>query len=1227
MKQRFSSLDIKVIAHELSESLTSLRVVNVYDLSSRIFLFKFAKPDHRQQLVLDAGFRCHLTQFARTTAATPSGFVARLRKFLKTRRVTSVSQVGTDRILEFQFSDGQFRLYLEFFAAGNIVLTDSDLKVISLFRTVHEGPESEHLSVGAQYSISSRQNVNGVPEQTPRRVKESLQKYIDREANVEPTKKKKYRVKANETLVRALSGFINEYPPILIEHSLRTAGFKLEKHPDEVVNDDNLVAEVVEALKNAAEVVRQCAASDTRKGYIVGKRNKPRQDQTASKEKQEPQRVIESESVMYTDYHPFKPKQLEDNAEVTIWEFDGYNRTVDEFYSSLEGQKLESRLQEKEDNAKRKLEHARQDQEKRIGGLQEVQGMNVRKAQAIEANLERVKEATAAVNGLIAQGMDWVEIEELVKLEKNRGNPVGEIVKLPLKLHENTISLLLGEWDFDEEVEDQDATDSEPSDSGYEDGEEEDAKAVGSKGQKRKPDQKPADKRLTVDIDLALSAWSNAREYYDQKRVAASKEEKTVQASEKALKSAKQKIDADLKRALKQETQVLRPVRQPFWFEKFIFFLSSEGYLILGGRDAQQNETLYMRHLKKGDVWVHANLDGSTPLIVKNNASSADAPIPPTTLSQAGNLSVCTSTAWDSKAVMSAWWVKAEQVSKKAPTGELLKTGNFNIKGDKNFLPPAQLLLGFAVLFQISEASKVQHQKHRVPIPSTSATAESERNTKEAASTAQESEGLAEDEAATEDVGDQGEEDADGEDDAEESGGNGSDDEDQDPDKQDANQEVESETKGGNEDVKEVEDEAYGSGSNDDDGDHIERANPLQPAVESHDHAQEQESDLEGEDNDDSEDPSTTAAPQGEEGTALAEAEDSETPTPDPTNASSTQNPTNKPPQKPQILIRGKHLKRKKLATKYADQDEEDRRSAMALLGSTAGQERAKQSALEKEKKEAEAAAQKQRRKEQHELAREREEAKRQAREEAAADPAGEEVDDDEEAAQAANTVDMETLVGTPLPGDEIVAALPVCAPWSALNRYKYKAKLQPGTVKKGKAVREILGKWVSLGGAADASGSASTAAAASEPADTTTTPTTTDKVDEAGGGGGGGGASAESQQEKPKRQRQKPNPHVDPTSTDTEKAWPRELELIKSWRDTECFGVVPVGKVRVMMGGGVNAGAAGGAGSGKGGRGGGGGGKGGKGGKGNSGKGGGVPKVKGGSGGGGGGGKGKKKK
>ncbi len=35
-------------------------------------------------------------------------------------------------------------------------------------------------------------------------------------------------------------------------------------------------------------------------------------------------------------------------------------------------------------------------------------------------------------------------------------------------------------------------------------------------------------------------------------------------------------------------------------FEKFYWFISSENYLVIGGRDQQQNELIVKRHLKAG---------------------------------------------------------------------------------------------------------------------------------------------------------------------------------------------------------------------------------------------------------------------------------------------------------------------------------------------------------------------------------------------------------------------------------------------------------------------------------------------------------------------------------------------------------------------------------------------------------------------------------------------------
>merc|ERR1712225_213999 len=67
----------------------------------------------------------------------------------------------------------------------------------------------------------------------------------------------------------------------------------------------------------------------------------------------------------------------------------------------------------------------------------------------------------------------------------------------------------------------------------------------------------------------------------------------------------------------------------------------------------------------------------------------------------------------------------------------------------------------------------------------------------------------------------------------------------------------------------------------------------------------------------------------------------------------------------------------------------------------------------------------------------------------------------DADDAEEEKMTSLDALVGMPFRGDEILEAIPVCAPWAAMGNYKYKVKLLPGTQKKGKAIREIMTRWV----------------------------------------------------------------------------------------------------------------------------------------------------------------------
>lgn len=51
---------------------------------------------------------------------------------------------------------------------------------------------------------------------------------------------------------------------------------------------------------------------------------------------------------------------------------------------------------------------------------------------------------------------------------------------------------------------------------------------------------------------------------------------------------------------------------------------------------------------------------------------------------------------------------------------------------------------------------------------------------------------------------------------------------------------------------------------------------------------------------------------------------------------------------------------------------------------------------------------------------------------------------------------DVDYLTGNPLPGDILLYAVPVCGPYNAVQSYKYRVKIIPGSAKKGKGIQNF---------------------------------------------------------------------------------------------------------------------------------------------------------------------------
>ena len=83
--------------------------------------------------------RFHTTTERPDKKALPSGFTMKFRKYLRSKRLEAIRQVGVERVVVFTFGTESFvnHLVIELYAQGNIILTDHDYRILQCIRS-HE---------------------------------------------------------------------------------------------------------------------------------------------------------------------------------------------------------------------------------------------------------------------------------------------------------------------------------------------------------------------------------------------------------------------------------------------------------------------------------------------------------------------------------------------------------------------------------------------------------------------------------------------------------------------------------------------------------------------------------------------------------------------------------------------------------------------------------------------------------------------------------------------------------------------------------------------------------------------------------------------------------------------------------------------------------------------------------------------------------------------------------
>ena len=182
-----------------------------------------------------------------------------------------------------------------------------------------------------------------------------------------------------------------------------------------------------------------------------------------------------------------------------------------------------------------------------------------------------------------------------------------------------------------------------------------------------------------VSLDYTKGIDANASDIYQKGKDIGEKAKRAQEAlDESKADLVKKQKGFDKAKAL--AAGKAQPTKQ-FWFERYKWFISSGGRLVIAGKDAHSNDNVVKKHLKDGDLYAHADVHGAPSVVIKDGAK-ADV----SELRQACNFALAQSKAW--VAAMpegSAFWVYPDQVSKTPNPGEFVPRGAFIIRGKRNY--------------------------------------------------------------------------------------------------------------------------------------------------------------------------------------------------------------------------------------------------------------------------------------------------------------------------------------------------------------------------------------------------------------------------------------------------------------------------------------------------------------------------------------------------------------
>ncbi len=181
----------------------------------------------------------------------------------------------------------------------------------------------------------------------------------------------------------------------------------------------------------------------------------------------------------------------------------------------------------------------------------------------------------------------------------------------------------------------------------------------------------------TLNIDPKLTIPENAENYYEKAKKAKRKTkgaEIAIENTKKQLEDIKAKKDIAMENIAVPKKRVKKNLK---WYEKLRWFVSSDGHLVIGGRDANSNESVVKKYLEPNDIYLHADIHGASSTAIKLNGDDVNDNL----LKESGEFAASFSSAWSMGFTsQDVFWVNPDQVTKTPESGEFLAKGSFVIR-------------------------------------------------------------------------------------------------------------------------------------------------------------------------------------------------------------------------------------------------------------------------------------------------------------------------------------------------------------------------------------------------------------------------------------------------------------------------------------------------------------------------------------------------------------------